>query len=202
MIIPYLSDDATPVDRGGDCGILRKTDKRRKESMSYAKAVLLIGIVLCILWLAVASAAHAGNYEDARSVRDTHSRVTRLANELREARHVEGATRYYSTHDYSDFAGRTVAPVPVGRWVWLARDVGWQWSQIDMLMHIIARESSGSPTVTNTQGSGATGLLQLMPGWYAGDYYNFPDFNPKDARLNLYYGHKGYEESGWAPWQL
>jgi soluble lytic murein transglycosylase-like protein len=56
--------------------------------------------------------------------------------------------------------------------------------------------------VPNSEGSGAAGLLQLMPGWYNGSYYDFPDFNPYDAYLNLYYGRKGWEESGWTPWAI
>ena len=54
----------------------------------------------------------------------------------------------------------------------------------------------------NSQGSGAAGLLQLMPGWYAGDYYDFPPFNPLDPRKNLYYGYLGWKVSNWTPWAV
>jgi soluble lytic murein transglycosylase-like protein len=66
---------------------------------------------------------------------------------------------------------------------------------------IISRESGGNPNAANPTSS-ARGLLQLMSGWYAGDYYNFPDFDPLNPRLNLYYGHKGYLVSGWQPWSV
>ena len=156
-------------------------------------AVVLIGVAMLILLLVAAGKAEAG---ETRSVRQLTHRVERLSEELREAKHVLRETRYYSHHDYSDFAGRYVEPGPVGRWVWLAREVGWPWSTIDNLMHIIARESSGCATVPNSQGSGATGLLQLMPMHWEGK------FNPKDPRKNLSYGHKLYLEAGWSPWAL
>ena len=125
----------------------------------------------------------------------------RAADAQREARHVASATRYYSQHDYSDFAGRYVKPAAVGRGVWLARHEGWGWGEIDTLMHIIARESSGSPGVSNGGGSGAMGLMQLMPGWYRGVWWNHT-FNPADPAKNLHYAHLIYLKEGWAPWYL
>jgi soluble lytic murein transglycosylase-like protein len=86
------------------------------------------------------------------------------------------------------------------RWMPLARFAGWPESTLSTLAAIIMRESSGIESNMNHQGSGAAGLLQLMPGWYHGDYYNFPDFNPLDPYLNLYYGHRGWHVSGWGPW--
>jgi len=86
------------------------------------------------------------------------------------------------------------------KWLPLARWVGWPESTLSQLATIIYRESSGRPTAYNP--SGASGLLQLMPGWYQGDYYNFPNFNPFNPELNLYYGYRGWKVSGWTPWAL
>lgn len=126
--------------------------------------------------------------------------LARAKTALSEARHVERATRYYSAHDYSDFAGRNVEPVPVGRWVWLSRQTGWQWSSLDILIHIIARESSGMPGVLNTQGSGALGLLQEMPDFYL--WYNVPYYDRADARQNLRVGLIAWRRDGWRPWGM
>lgn len=127
--------------------------------------------------------------------RAAHRAVVRAEAALREARHVESATRYYSKCDYSAFAGRHVEPAAVGRWVFLARSAGWQWPQIDMLMHIIARESSGSRTAKNPS-STASGLLQELSMHWAGK------FDPFDAYLNLRKGWQLYCEAGWSPWAL
>jgi len=42
------------------------------------------------------------------------------------------------------------------------------------------------------------GLMQLMPGWYAGAWH----FNPADPAKNLHYAHLIYLKEGWAPWSL
>jgi hypothetical protein len=167
--------------------------------MRYGKVVgiaLLVGTVACLVWLVWAGTANAKGYESV-GIKEAHAKVLRAQREvaaakarLSEARAVESATRTY-VGQYG---------VTVGRWVWLANDVGWPRSTWGQLCYVIERESGGSPKAYNV--SGASGLLQLMPGWYAGDYYNFPDFDPFVPRLNLYYGYKGYKESGWQPWAL
>jgi hypothetical protein len=88
----------------------------------------------------------------------------------------------------------------VGRWVWLARDTGWQWEQIDMLSHVIARESSGFPGVKNPA-STATGLLQMLKAWWDGTWFGWV-FDPTVARNALMYGWKAFHEKGlgWQPW--
>jgi hypothetical protein len=121
--------------------------------------------------------------------------LVRAEKRYREASHVARATRYYSTHDYSDFAWRHVEPVPVGRWVRLARRVGWPWPCIDQLMHIIARESSGYPGVVNPS-SGCTGLLQILPS-----NVSQPE-RLSDPKYNLRSGLKLYRAAGWSPWIL
>ena len=62
------------------------------------------------------------------------------------------------------------------------------------LMFIINRESGGDPAIRNYQGSGATGLLQLMPLHWQGK------FDPCNPRANLKYGAKLYRGSQWQPW--
>jgi soluble lytic murein transglycosylase-like protein len=140
-----------------------------------------------------------------QDVARAHHRLADAQRAYDEARHVLRATSFYSTHDYSDFAGRAVPPAQVGRWVRLARRAGWEWGQIDWLMHVVARESSGSASVGNGAGSGAAGLMQLMPGWYRGDWTiggKTRVFDPFDPYLNLYWGHVIYSENGASPWSL
>ena len=117
-----------------------------------------------------------------------HVREARRA--LQEARRVLTATKTYER----------LYGASVSRWVWLANDTGWPHDTWPTLFYVIDRESGGSPKAYNP--SGASGLLQEMPGWYAGDYYNFPDYDPFNPRLNLYYGYKGYKVSGWSPWSM
>ncbi len=161
-------------------------------------------LVLCVVLLCFGSAgvAVAAPNEGAcyvqgakRAARAAHRAAVQAAKRDREARHVLAATRLYSSHDYSDFAGRHVEPVPVGRWVRLARRCGWAWGNIDHLMHIVARESSGYPGVVNNV-IGCTGLLQIWPG-------NVTEPGRlTDPEYNLRSGLKLYREAGWTPWQL
>lgn len=163
--------------------------------MRYAKVIgwmLVLGCIVCIVWLVLAASADASVYQDARNVRATHATTTRLARELREARHVESATRQY-THVYGS---------NVGRWVWLARDVGWPWVHIPKLMYVINRESGGHPTAKNPT-STATGLLQMLKAWWDGTWFGWV-FNPNSARNALYYGWKAFHDKGlgWGPWAI
>lgn len=150
--------------------------------------LLLLGMVLA----AHPGTALATSYESV-GVRHAASHVREAKATLQDAQRVLSATKHY-TSAYG---------TGVGRWVWLALDVGWPSSSLPTLFYVIDRESGGSPTIMNTQGSGAAGLLQLMPGWYAGDYYgNMPNFDPLKPRLNLKYGLVGYRADGWVPWSL
>lgn len=146
--------------------------------------IRLFGICL-LASLVLAPSATAG-YADARSLSDTHATVIRIASRLREARHVEDATEHY-TELYGG---------AVGRWVWLAREVGWRWTDIPTLMAIIKRESNGQPTATNPY-SGAAGLLQFIPSWWSEG-----QFNPYSPRQCLRRGLLAYRELGWHPWQM
>lgn len=158
---------------------------------TYALIVFAIVIMLVVAIGATMVDAAEAKYEGV-GARHAAAHVRKAKAELRDAQRVLVATRRYDA----------AYGAAVGRWVWLADDVGWpSWSWPRLFM-IIDRESGGFPGIMNSQGSGAAGLLQLMPGWYCGDYYNFPTFNPRDPRKNLYYGHRGWLVSGWAPWSL
>jgi hypothetical protein len=140
-----------------------------------------------LIGLASATVAEAQFYREAREPQQIHSQVTRLANELREARHVERETRRYS-HLYG---------LNVGRWVWLARQTGWGWDEIPTLMFVIDRETGGTgdPKAKNPD-STASGLLQFLAFHFdgSGDHgWRFDPFNPRAA---LTYGHKLYRLAG------
>jgi hypothetical protein len=165
--------------------------------MRYAKVVLLIGLVGCILWLCFAACADAKGYESV-GVKEAHAKVHLAEREvaaaktrLREARSVESQTR----------AAIATYGVNVGRWVWLARDVGWPATTIGNLTYIIDRESGGSPKAKNPT-STASGLLQFLAFHFdgSGDYgWRFDPFNPRE---NLLFGWKLYKLMGWSPWAL
>ena len=152
--------------------------------------VLIVTLFLTtLLWLGLASTAAAAtgacSVSAARDdVSAARSALRRAEARLAEARRVLAATEAYS----SDYGSN------VGRWVRLSRRVAWPWSAMPTLMFVIDRESNGDPAVYNWSGSGAAGLLQLMPLHYAGR------FDPTVARANLAYGRKLYVGSGWAPW--
>ena len=164
----------------------------RNETRMVLVAICGLGLLACV------GADPVGAYEGViarhahRHVKVAERELAQAKLRLRDARHVESQTRLYSARYGS----------VVGRWVWLADDVGWPDSQWPTLFLVIDRESGGYPGIMNSQGSGAAGLLQLMAGWYAGDYYDFPPFNPLDPRKNLYYGYLGWKVSGWTPWQV
>ena len=147
--------------------------------------LLLLGLVL----LAHGSPALANTHE-AVGVRHAAVHVREARSALVQAQRVLTATKHYES----------LYGLRVARWVWLSQDVGWKPDTWPTLFMVIDRESGGSPKAYNP--SGARGLLPLMSGWYAGDYYNFPDYDPFNPRLNLYYGYKGYKVSGWQPWSV
>lgn len=156
---------------------------------------LILLALLAALWLVTGSALAQAN-PGALYEKGAKREMVKARKAYREALRVSNATRYYSRHDYSDFAGRYVEPVKVGRWVALARKVGWKWGCIDNLCHIMARESSGFPGVTNSEGSGATGLLQILRS-----NVTQPD-RLTEPRYNLAQGLRLFKVAGWGPWAL
>jgi len=85
------------------------------------------------------------------------------------------------------------------RWLVLASWVGWPRSTHSQLAYVINRESSGRAKAYNP--SGAAGLLQMMPGWYRGQW-GIPSFNPFDPEENLRAGYRVWRKCGWSPWRL
>lgn len=139
--------------------------------MTYAKRSLIS--VLCgLLLLAALAAPCAASYpgacsagEATKAYRLAHRAALRAEAREREARHVLRATLHYR-----DLYGGAVA-----RWTRLARRSGYTWAEMPVLMLTIYDESRGDPEAVNTLGSGAVGLLQVMPEWADGskvDYWN------------------------------
>lgn len=168
--------------------------------MSKRRIDLIVVVVLAALivltYLVVTSAADAA-YEGV-SVRHARAHVQQAARDVRranaalsEARRVLSATRRYSSQ---------YGPA-VGRWAWLAADVSWAPSEWPTLFMVIDRESGGMPGVDNGAGSGAAGLLQLMPGWYSGQW-GYPAGDPHDPRYNLKAGVWMWHREGWQPWAV
>src|SRR5665647_1617166 len=120
-----------------------------------------------------------------RAVHAAHRAYVRAASRYREAQRVLGATRAAS-----DRYGHSV-----GRWVRLARCVGWPWGQIPTLMLVIDRESGGDPAAKNPA-STASGLLQFLSDWWSDRW------NPFNPRVNLSHGYRAWREVGWRPWNL
>lgn len=160
-------------------------------------AVLIIIILAELVVLTCETVASATTYRSACSVTEAHARVHKAVKavhraeaRLAEARRVLTATRAYT----SQYGGG------VGRWTWLSRGTGWSWVQMPTLMMVVSRESGGRPDALNP--SGAAGLLQEMPGWYRGEWWQYT-YDPFNPRSNLHYGHLIWHRSGgWAPWNL
>jgi len=160
----------------------------RHATVTVITTLVLGGTLL----LATGAPAAASGYPDSCGVREAKRELQRAHKALlvaqrreAEARYVLGATRRF-TGAYG---------VDVGRWVQLARDVGWPREQLATLMMVIRRESGGSPKAQNPTSS-ASGLLQFLSPWWAGKW------DPFDPRQNLRHGYLAWKASGWAPWAL
>jgi len=88
-----------------------------------------------------------------------------------------------------------LAPAPVagpcGQWYATASSVGWADEQWPTVARIMACESGCDPGAHNR--SGASGLLQIMPGWWAGR-------DPYDPTTNLTMGLEVFRAQGWHAW--
>jgi hypothetical protein len=88
----------------------------------------------------------------------------------------------------------TAELVPTGRcaqWEQTALDAGWpleQWPTIDRVMWC---ESNCQPGAHNR--SGASGLMQIMPGWWHGR-------DPYDPAVNLTMALEVHAAQGWRAW--
>jgi hypothetical protein len=107
--------------------------------------------------------------------------VARAEVRLREARHVESATRLYSGQ---------YGP-GVGRWVRTARRVGWQWPEMGTLMLVIRTESGGNP---NAWSGFYAGLMQFGRPWWEGKW------DPFNGPTNLAHGERAHDANGWSAW--
>ena len=123
-----------------------------------------------------------------RDVREAKRAYVRAAGRLSEARNVLSATRTYNA----------MYGTGVGRWVRCARRSGWSWTQFPVLMRVIDGESRGNPSAVNPT-SGAAGLLQHLPSWYQGRWWQHT-YDPFVPVLNLRYGRLIWRLSGWSAW--
>ena len=154
-------------------------------------ALIVLAALIVLTYLVATSAAQAA-YEGV-SVKHARAHVAKAARRVREAqetladaRRVLSATRRYSG-EYG---------AAVGRWTWLSRDTGWGWSEMPQLMFVVDRESGGSEGIANAQGSGATGLLQIMPSNVT------QPWRLVHARYNLIQGLRLWRIAGWQPWAV
>jgi hypothetical protein len=158
-------------------------------SLGYAKiAIVLVlggGVLFASPGPALASDGACSLREARSHVHNAERVLERAKTRLREARHVADATRTYSA----------LYGTSVGRWVHLARRVGWPWSQMGTLLRVVDRESGGNPYAKNPV-STASGLLQFLSGWWAGKW------NPFDPRQSLRHGWYAVRDGGWSPWYL
>jgi hypothetical protein len=157
--------------------------------VKFARLILLP--VAAIILLGGAQGVSARGYESV-GIREAHHKVqvaerdvARAKARLSAARKVEQETRCY-VNQYG---------VNVGRWIWLADDVGWPSSQWSQLMYVVHRESGGNPRACNSS-SGASGLMQFLPAWWQGKW------NPYNPRVNLRHGCLAWKVSGWQHWAL
>ena len=159
------------------------------------KTLVILAVLLGALLPATADPAMAAS--GACSVREAHAAVhaaqravARAEARLREARHVESATRA---------AGRAYGN-GVGRWVRLARQVGWPWAQVPSLAYCISGESGGNPAASNGI---CRGLLQIHECHATAfrTVTGLPYFNGVYVpRANLRYGLRLWRAEGWGPW--
>lgn len=126
---------------------------------TIAASLLLGGSLLAAGAPASAQATEPG----AVTVRQAHRAVhmaeraaVRAQARLREARHVESATRCYSGLYGARVAG----------WVFAARRAGYAWWEMPILMRVVDRESGGDPSASN--GGVYIGILQVGAEWADG----------------------------------
>ena len=116
--------------------------------------------------------------------------VARAKVQLRKAHDIEDATRAVSIQ----YGGG------VGRWVRLARQVGWPWAQIPRLGRCISGESGGNPSNSNGICRGLMQIHQCHASAFR-SVTGLPYFNGVyQPQANLRFGLHLWREEGWAPW--
>lgn len=161
---------------------------------------LIITLVVAFVFIGCCALAYGCDNalaSDSCGVKEAVQRERAASRALDQAR-----TRYRTSRAVTRVTKAATAQYgwKVGRWTWLAMDVGWPRGTWGHLLYIIERESGGAPTATNSS-SGAAGLLQFMPQWYHGEW-GYPAFDPYDPRENLKAGLHLYRDVGWQPWAL
>lgn len=81
---------------------------------------------------------------------------------------------------------------------WWGEVTRYPWDACTVLM-IINRESTGQPAVSNYEGSGAAGLMQVMPSTWAEAGCGG---SPFDGVANIACGWRLYTIDGWRPWAV
>jgi soluble lytic murein transglycosylase-like protein len=156
------------------------------------KTLLLIATIACLVWLFVAY-GEAQASSGACSAKQAHRAAVQAAKQAREAQRVYRATKVYSAR-----YGKNV-----GRWVTLARRAGYSWYEFPTLMRVIDRESGGNPAIPNSCGSGALGLLQVMPEWAEGsksDYWRQWHLSARWNRTNARETLRHCVHMAWSNW--
>jgi len=162
--------------------------------------VLLAGLLLGAATLAGAGTAGAATgtgpcsaKQAHRAVHAAHRAYVRAASRYREAKRVLSKTR----------AATSTFGSSVGRWVRLARRAGYAWWEMPILMRVVDRESEGDPSVPNTGGSGALGLLQIMPEWADGSkgwYWKQWRLHARWDRTSAWESLRHGSHMGWGNW--
>ena len=146
-------------------------------------AVIAALIILMGIELTAAEAATPGacpSWQAERDVREARQALRKAERRLAEAKRVLAATRTYSAQ---------YCPA-VGRWVRLARGVGWRYPEMPTLFMVVNRESGGDPYAVSACGT-YVGLLQFSPAW---------GFDRLDPRKSLRRCLQSVRESGWVHW--
>jgi len=156
-------------------------------------SLVLLGSLLMFAGPAVS--VPTGSCSVATAKRDVaHAKrdLVRAERRLVEARHVLSATR----------AAGLKYGNGVGRWVRLARQVGWPWATIPDLTKCISGESGGDPTNSN----GVCRSLLQIHECHASAFKavtGLPYFNGVYVpRANLKFGLHLWRAEGWGPWQV
>lgn len=152
-------------------------------------AAILCGLALwggvCALPYAAPAEADAAalTCSAAQAKKQLQARVA----ERQRAERREAEARYvlYQTRKYSSLYG-----AGVGRWVRLARRVGWPKAQLPTLFKVIYRESRGNPAAVSSCGT-YVGLLQFNAAW---------GFDRTDPRESLRRCLNSVREAGWVHW--
>ena len=156
----------------------------------FLSAVALAGLAVLADPCGAYSPRRGVYYREALEAQAEARAAARAAAKREAAREREARRVRKATARYSELYGSSV-----GRWVRLARKVGWSWAEMPTLMRIVYGESRGYPGATNGQ---YRGLMQHGSYWYA-SYWHFDPYAP---RQSLKYGLKLKRLCGWHSWSV